>query len=434
MRVAFVVERKNYYRLLGPVVDAALARGWTVICLHDYAQPRRGIKGYEFPAVDMVPPFRHGVPRLEIYHGSDSLADTIRTIGSDAVVSIVSPPLEFREKRAVSTMWIGLQYAAEILYHLIPPAGPAIDLIGLYSAWWLEFGLRVLRARGVTVPGDGLEREILRKSAVVGFPELDAFQMIDSAEVRQRWGIPPGKPVVALLPYPFGSNPQTLWSRWVYRPGNPVWRRLRLHLAGEQRLESLLMEGWDDLAVTRAVRAFCDANSACLLVKARAKDPVPRYLARVADFVVYDEAYYPPTILEVLAVADLCVHFYSSTVLEAVGCGVPSLSICPELNDMGTPLDWQPLFYTREEGSAFQFRGVAETIGIAEAIECLSRKRLADFVAEPASRKRYTEKFLGFDDGRSSSRLLDLIVRLVEDGHCVNRSSQVRATADDDLA
>jgi len=28
MRVAFLIERRNYYRLFGPIVDRALERGW----------------------------------------------------------------------------------------------------------------------------------------------------------------------------------------------------------------------------------------------------------------------------------------------------------------------------------------------------------------------------------------------------------------------
>ena len=49
LRLVFVIERKNYYRVLGPVVDAALRRGFAVECWHDHAQPRWGTKASEFP-------------------------------------------------------------------------------------------------------------------------------------------------------------------------------------------------------------------------------------------------------------------------------------------------------------------------------------------------------------------------------------------------
>jgi hypothetical protein len=415
MKLGVVIERTNYYRLLAPVVDAALARGWEVVCLHDYAQPRTGAKGYEFPAVEVAPRFRNGAPRLATYQGNDTLVAAIGAAGVDAVVSLMPPPAAIEGKRPCPAKWIGLQYAGELLYHMHPPSARAIDLLGLYSGWWLEFGFTVLRGRQRTTPDDELESVIRRKAVVVGFPEVDQFGTIDPTDVRRRWGIPPGKPVVAFLPYPFRSNPRTQWSRWVYSPGRRAWKRMYLRLSGQERLASMVARGGDDGAVCRAVRAFCDANGAHLLVKARLKDPVPRYLVRTADLTLNDQGHYPPTILEVLAVADICIHFYSGTVFEAAACGVPSLSICPALDDMvGATSVWHQLIYTREEGSLFQFRGVTATIGIDEAIEALPRMGLADFVVDPVAQEAYARKFLGFHDGCSSARLLDATRQLVE--------------------
>lgn len=407
MKVGVIIERKNYYRLLGTVVEAALARGWEVVCLHDYAQPRGGAKGYMFPAVEAVPRFRQGTPRVMTYHGRQSLPGALREAGLDAALSIVPPPEGFsREGEAGRCTWISLQYNAEILNHLIAPTGLAADAIGVYGPWWIQFGLDYCRTKGLSAPGDAVEEEIRRRTFVVGCPELDQIHAIDRDEVRRRWGIPSGKPVVAFLPYPFRSNLVTPWSRWAYAPGFRAWRRMRLCASGASQLSPQVARGQDDLAMARAVRAFCDANGAHLLVKARLKDPVPAYLRRTADLTLYDEQDYPPTILDVFAVANLCVHFFSTTVLEAVGAGVPSLSLCPTLDDMGVP-EWGDLF-SREEGGLFQFRGIAQSMGIPEAIEVLPRRRLEDFAPDPAAREAYSAKFLASLDGKSSGRLLDL--------------------------
>jgi hypothetical protein len=414
MKLGVVIERTNYYRLLAPVVDSALARGWQVVCFHDYTQPRTGMKGYEFPAIEAAPLFGNGVPRLVIYEGAANLAAAIDAAEVDAVVSLMPPPATIEAKRACSAKWISLQYAGELVAHMYPSSACGIDLLGLYSDWWLEFGLTVLRAQGHSTSNDERERAIRQKAVVVGFPEVDQFGTIDPADVRRRWGIPPGKPVVAFLPYPFGSNPRTPWSRWVYSPRNSALKRMYLRFSRQERLASLSARRWDDRAVSRAVRSFCDANGAHLLVKGRLKDPVPPYLLRMADLTLNDRGHYPPTILEVLAIAEVCVHFYSGTVFEASACGVPSLSICPALDDMVGPVSaWYRSIYSREEGSLFQFRGVTATIGIGEAIEALPRMSLADFVADPVAHKAYVRKFLGFDDARSSVRLLDAAERLV---------------------
>jgi hypothetical protein len=187
-----------------------------------------------------------------------------------------------------------------------------------------------------------------------------------------------------------------------------------LTFSGQEKLAALSARRWDDRAVCRAVRAFCDANGSYLVVKGRRKDPVPAYLRRMADLTLDDQGHYPPTILEVLSVAEVCIHFYSGTVFEASACGVPSLSICPSLDDMvGLVSPWHRAIYGREEGSLFQFPGVTATVGIGEAIETLPRRSLADFVIDPSAHNAYTRKFLGFDDARSAVRLLDAAERLV---------------------
>jgi len=408
-RLGVVIDRKNYYRLLAPVVEAALARGWEVVCFHDYAQVRTGTKGAEFPDVSAVPAFRSGAPRVETYRGSDSLPEALDRAGVTLVVSLGLPPERLRVGATPGRVgWVSLQYHGEIFSLLAPPAVLAVDALGIYGPWWLEAAVSYFRTRGLLERDGADERALRAKAAVVGFPEMDQFDSIDAAEVRRRWRLPERRPIVLFLPYPFRSNPQTPWCRWAYRGGNRAWRRLRLRLAGERALEQSVVRGWDDKAVARAVRAFCDANDALLVVKSRAKDPVPGYVARLADLTLYDESYYPPTILEALAVARLCIHFYSTTVFEVVGAGVPSLCLCPSSEEMGTTGGWWGDFYTRREGGPFQFRGIAETVSIPEAIETLPGQRLEDIVPDPAAREAYTARFLTLVDGKSAGRLLDL--------------------------
>ncbi len=417
MRLGVVIERKNHYRLLAPVVEAALGRGWDVTCFHDYAQPRSGMKGYEFPHTEAAPSFRFGRPRVEAYYGLDSLPGVVEGNAVIGIISLRLPPRAVGARRGMlSIPWVVLQYQGVPFTWLGSPDILSADGIGIYSDWWLEATIAYFYSCGWLQPGDAVERELRRRAVVVGFPELDQVPVIEPNEVRRRLGLPADRPIVLFLPYPFRSNVRTPWARWAYAAGPRWWRRLRLRLAGERWLEPVVSHGWDDPALVRAIRAFCDSNDALLVVKAREKDPVPGYLERLADLTLYDQSHYPPTILDALAVSSLCIHFYSTAVLEAVGVGVPSLSICPSFDEMGTTGGWERSFYTREEGSLFQFRGIAQTMGIGEAIETLPRRRLADFVADPAARESYTAKFLGFLDGKSADRLLDLMQSVVGSG------------------
>ena len=165
-----------------------------------------------------------------------------------------------------------------------------------------------------------------------------------------------------------------------------------------------------------AVRAFCDRNGAALVVKARAKDPVPSYLARRADRVLYDEHYYPATILELLKISALCLHFFSTAAYEAAYAGVPSICIAPGADDLGFPALWREWFLSVAPGTSFNFRGAVYAIGLPEVVGGFPGKRIADFPLDPVARAQYVEKFVGFDDGKSSDRVLDAVQSLAERG------------------
>ena len=77
--------------------------------------------------------------------------------------------------------------------------------------------------------------------------------------------------VVVYCPFPFRSNPSTFWTQHVY---GARWGRLQQRWAAHRRAQyaSHVVRGWDDRGVVKAVRAFCDANGAALVVKVRDKE------------------------------------------------------------------------------------------------------------------------------------------------------------------
>ena len=406
MKLAVLIERKNHYRLLGPVVDAAVARGWEVICWHDWGQPRWGTKGSEFP--DSAPLFRWGTPRVLIYHGTAELVERLTDSPPDAVVALSLRPPGLRR----SVRWIGLHHSSPVLY-FGPEGRLACDRVACCSSFWLDQALEYLRASGALPAGTpAATEEIARRFTIVGAPELDQVAAIDPSEVRARLGLPADRAVVLYLPYPVKSNPQTFWLRHVYRPRSRLRRGLAVLVTLKLRYWRHVVRDWNDSRVVDTLRAFCDANDALLVVKSRLKDTVPRHTQERADLVLYDPSYYPATILELLSVASLCVHFFSSAVYESVFLGVPSLCLAPEPEDMGlSPLWAKTLFHVRE-GGMYNFPGASYFLPLPQVFETLPRYSLKDLPLDPLARARFVQKFLGFDDTRSSERVLDLIEHL----------------------
>lgn len=128
----------------------------------------------------------------------------------------------------------------------------------------------------------------------------------------------PGKKLVLFVPAATAHLLHPRWAGWWYRfaPWNLPWTP------------------WGDLVpshrlVAALVRQFCDRHGALMVVKERAKSPAPAWLRRMADAVVGDLSFYPSTMLEAMATADLAVGLAGGWAVEALICGTPTISILP---------------------------------------------------------------------------------------------------------
>lgn len=439
MRVAFVIRRDNHYRLLGPAIERALGRGWDVECWHSAAEGLKGDRTLE--QRQRGPTFRRGRPRRREF-GADGIAPLIAAGAPDVGITMYPPPGLTPGGRV---QWLGLQYTLNV-GELVNGAGDTpFDALALHTEHWRSLtadSVRIMnetRGRGTEPVDDAAVAATVRRCATtVGFPEMDQLEpaLIDPHTVRRRLGIEAARPVVVYCPFPFVSNPSTFWTRNVYGPfqtGRPASRLLRrlpdgagaLAAGVRQRLAVRLWRGggryardvasgWDDRGVVRAVRAFCDANQALLVVKARAKDPVAPYLAAAADRVLYDAADYPATILEVMSIASLCVHFFSTVAYEAAYAAVPSVCVTADADDLGLSPTLRRTFLSTSSGSSFNVPGVIYPVSVAGMVDDFGRRRIGDFPVERAARRRYLGTFVGPDDGKASDRLLDMAAALVE--------------------
>lgn len=417
-RVAFLIERNVFYQYLGPVIEAALGRGWEVECWHDYGYPRWGLKAYQFPSASSVPVFRHGAPSVKGYAGSSELREWLLARPVDVVVSLNAPVKYFDAPPAAGSIppWIGLQRVGDFFQNNGPEGVLSCDAIAVHSDWWVQWAAGYLQDIGTTRPGDQFAQRLSAKAVPVGFTELDQRGSIDPREVRRRWGIGPDQPVVVLLPFPGSVYPESFWARHAYLEPSPVVRLLRLLAHRRFEYWPHLARGWHDVAVTKAVRAFCDRNGAFLIVKSRLKNPIPAHTRSVADLCLYDASYYPATIVEALSIANLCISFYSTGGMEAVALGAPHLCVTFSADDLH---DWHDglrqrfvRYFYPQYSDMFHCPGVSTTISIPELIATLPSKRLGEFALEPQARRRYVQKYWGPEDGQSAQRVVELMQRV----------------------
>jgi hypothetical protein len=416
MKVAFLISRNPEYRLYAPVIEAALTRGWEVECWHDYSEAQVGLKGYQFPSIESVPAFRNGRPAVRSYQGRGQLRAWLTKMRTDAVVAWGPPQAAIGLPLPTPRpLWVCQQYRLDSMVAQSPDGLLACDLLAWHSRWWHEWAGAYFASEGLLLDRDGYLRAAAARTAFVGFPELDAAPLIDADQVRRRWGIPSTQPVVVLFPFPQGVGRATFWPKRIC--AEPSRLRQLVNIGVYRRFEYLrqVMDGESDPNVVKAIRRFCDRNGAYLLVKSRTKTPIPRYTRDAADQCVYDEGFYPATVLEALSIASLSIGYYTNAVFESVALGVPNLCVTYTAEDyLEENPGYFPRFYTPDEGGPFQFRGVSTAVGIPQALELLSTRTLADFAMDPRGRERYVERFLTHTSGDAGARVLDAVEQVRE--------------------
>ena len=417
VRIAFNICATTQFRLFGPVIDRALELGWDVECWCNQSVFRDGLKSYMFPATEAIPRFQHGQPIVRTYSDSAEF-DALERGNVETVVTI--RPLQFDTNRSHTRqpVRICLQSLLDTFVNHSLETLASYDLVALQTPWWTNWAASYYEVTTGSSDAAALQARLTQRIAHIGFPELDARRLVDRDEVRRRWNIPRDQPVVLLLPFSQGVGRASFWPRKIF--GEPRRMRRLLHLVRHRQFTQWrrVFNDPSEADVVRAVRSFCDRSGAFLLVKSRRKAPIPDYMRAIADKCLYDETYYPPTILEALSVASLCISFYSASVLEAAAMAVPNMCITFSAEDyLGDEVHSVPSFQrflNREEKGVFQFRGVSETVTIEEAIAALLVRRLDEFAIDPDARRAFVHKFIGEDDCQSSARVVDAIAAATE--------------------
>jgi hypothetical protein len=304
---------------------------------------------------------------------------------------------------------IGL-YSVDYVFETLtsePEAYRVMDVTFYMSAFQRALHHRLYADRFAAL---GSATTLAARSAVSGSTMLDQLACVDRAAVRKRYGLAPDQPVVVFMSLKMAVPDP--WRRLVWGGSPRAWRALKALASGRVGWVPEILRGHGYRTLVKAVRDFCARSGAALVVKSREKNDDPRFLRRLADVFVYDETVYPYTSMELMAIADLCIHFQSGAVLEAAFVGVPSLSIAVSQEHLREYSSFDEAYGGRE-GSLQNFPGVVWRDDPTGAIARLSRATLDDFRLDPAAHARYVEKFLGFADTESSVRVLQTIEREV---------------------
>jgi hypothetical protein len=408
--IAFLAGRKGYLKVMGSLIQAAVDRRHPVVLLRDPTERKPGEATTDadlrpWPGARVVV-HRRGEPLLPVLRGEGVQA----LVGPSLYHALQGTSSELPQMRGSGVRLYSVDYAFETLTS-DPDAYRVLDRTFYMSEFQRRLHWDVLRDRFARV---AREVSLEARSAVSGSTMLDQLALVnDRAAVRRKYGLPADRPVVLFmsLKMDVGDGPRRDRHRkYVWGSGSVLTGIAKATAYAQFDLIPDIWRGNDYRALAESVRDFCRRNGAALVVKSRAKNRDPGFLRGLADvFVERDEDVFPYASMELMAVADLCVHFQSGAVLEAAFCGVPSLSV-----KVMPPYDPAELPGYQETwggapGSLQNFAGIVWSTDPKGARPLLEGRALGDFKVDPEARHAYVEKYLGYDDTRSSQRVLDAI-------------------------
>jgi hypothetical protein len=405
VKITFLASRKGYLKVMGSLIQAAIERGHETLLLADPGELKPG------EAVSAEDLSRWPRARILVYRRGSPLAPLLRREGATALVGsslhlvLASMRLEpeIPALRAAGVRLYSVDYILDAL-NSPPEAYRVIDRTFYTSEYERRLHRSILKERFERVEQDV---DVSARSAVCGSTMLDQLDLVDRASVRRQLGVAPGQPVVLFMSLKM-AVPEP-WRRYVWGGGPPLARMLMAVARGRVDLVPAIWRGNGYRDLVRAVRRLCSRSGAAFVVKSREKNRDPRFLRRMADvFVERDDDVFPYTSIQLMAVADLCIHFQSGAVLEAAMVGVPSISVTVPQSHLHEYPAFPEVFGTRP-GSLQNYPGVVWSTPHDHAVALLEGHSLAEFTLDKGARHAYVERYLGFDDLRSSQRVLDAI-------------------------
>ena len=269
----------------------------------------------------------------------------------------------------------------------------SIDKILSYTNWWEEWALNYFK----NIEGNNISDILHARLKNVGVPEHDPLKILNKEQIKKKWGIPNDMKVVLYLPFTSISS-KAFWPSKIFTEDNPFKQLAYILFKLKFNYVSHVLKGLNEKNVIDSIRKFCNRNNAFLLVKSRQKTKISDYIKRSADHTIYDESYYPSTILEASSISNLCISYFSNSILTSLRAGTPHLNINfdPEDFYLKNEIMLKKRFkiFTKYHDNPFNFLGNQFTITISDLIKNLPSQKLSSYEIRPEMIKSYIEKFL----------------------------------------
>jgi len=433
-RVTLVIPRLNFFKTLGGVIDEALHRGHEVNLLYDLTMIGKFYKGIISPAPHLFPKFHNGIPKAVGFNGVANLSKTAKKI-SDVVVlhcGCVSDYEKYLDrpetcacqyqairKASIPVVSLHSHFYDNCLLEL--NAYDSVDVTCILSSYAYQLHQEMLmKASGlhgekIVAFKNEIDEMMSKKVVITGSALFDLFNEMYKKQVNYH-----KKNIIFFVPKFYSNDPfmdviASEHPRWLsifksifsYRCRylSKIWMYPKL---GEilDRLEYLSKTyGYDIISKSRPKHG----NAYERKLKAISK----QYMA--GD----DDEYYPNySSMEVLKNAKCCIHTRTSSVLESVIAGIPSIHLQIPFEDStynSSPKysDFVKVIRSCAPETLFNFKGCVWNIPWDKALEFFDSIKMEEIEQDLERRDKYVQYFCGVEERTASARQVDVIESLL---------------------
>ena len=180
-------------------------------------------------------------------------------------------------------------------------------------------------------------------------------------------------------------------------------------------LASFIFKHSNDWSVTESkivqtIRDFCDKEEALFIVKGRVKKPIVKEISKVADFVFYDECFFPSTTIELLSISNLFISHFSMAVWEAINLGVYNINITLDSIAEDQTMLFKELF-PEDWKDDLTKKGLNEIYTAKSFLKEFKQRRLDDFRINTEIQEKTAMKYFSLRPGFSSAHCVEQILK-----------------------
>jgi hypothetical protein len=304
------------------------------------------------------------------------------------------------------------------------------DSFFCFSLYWKNKMVQELETSGKFNRTE-LER-IRERIYIVGFPELDQVKEFNETAIREKYGLAHDKKILFFDPTGVVNHVPNFFYKYYFCLYGSIRFKLKqilIKLIGDtrQQVKSLwkfpyylfkifrkhrLLPNYENIFLK--LKQYCHEHDMLLICKSRPKNNDPEWIKKGCDLYCYDEGYLPFTLLELLYISNAYVGFNSTSVMEGAYCNLPAIvfQIFPtefQYRDYGGKVYQYLESCLERPGEWLNYSGVIDVSLWDESKESVFAG-LDDQSINPEARREYVKTFLGFDDGKSSKRVIDTVI------------------------